>query len=116
MTQDLVTLVGRPIPQNASARDIILSALLDGKPRLVAEDQDRLLAAVPSLMDDGLVITEGEVIRLAPGAADAASAARDRMREAREARAEWGMLMRAALREKRLAAGSGDAESGGPDL
>lgn len=116
MPLDLIALVGQPVPPNAAARDIILSALLDGKERHVDQDQERLLAAVPSLIADGLVLADGEKLRLAPGAADAASAARDRMRGARRERAEWGMRMREALRERRLGAGSGGPEDGGPAL
>lgn len=103
MTVDLVAMVGRPVPPNATARDVILSALLGGVPRTIRDGDSRLLAALPSLIEDGIVLADGEMLSLAPGAADAALAARDRMREAREARAEWGALLQSALRERRSA-------------
>ena len=101
MALDLKNLVDRPVPPNAAARDVILAALADGKPRPVAEGETRLIAAVPGLLADGIVVPDPQGLRLAPGARDAASAAAGRVRASREARADWGREFQAALRARR---------------
>lgn len=104
MTLDLKRLVDRPVPPNAAARDVILAALADGGPRSVAEGETRLIAAVPALLEDGIVLRDPDGLRLAPGARDAASAAAGRVRASREARAAWGTEFQAALRARRAQA------------
>lgn len=101
MALDLKTLVDRPVPPNAAARDVILAALADGKPRPVGAGETRLLEAVPGLLADGIVLSDPHGLRLAPGAQDAASASAARVRASREARAVWGREFQAALRARR---------------
>lgn len=97
---DLVKLVGRPVPENAAARDIILAGLLNGKARGVSKEEKRLQEAIPQLLQDGLIIKESDdEYKLAAGAMDAASAAKKRMLTARDNRRIWGEELQAKLRE-----------------
>lgn len=98
---DIRDLVGRPVPDNASARDVILWALADGTGRPLGDKQDRLALAMPSLLEDGLVIRTGEIYSLAPGAGDAASGSRMRVIAARRERARWGRELQDALASRR---------------
>lgn len=109
---NLAEIVGRPVPPDATGRDIILAALLGGKAREIGEGQDRLLAAVPGLLDDGLIMQDGEKYRLTPGAADAASAARLRMMAARREREIWGIEFQEKLREMRQSSSTEDPAAG----
>ena len=98
---DIRDMVGRPVPENAPARDVILWALADGTSHPVGEDQDRLARAMPGLIEDGMVVRDGAMYSLAPGAGDAASAARMRVIASRQERARWGRELQAALRARR---------------
>lgn len=98
---DLIKLVGRPIPALPSARDVILHGLLAAPVRVVSTEDSRLLAVLPDLIHEGIIVEGPNGISLAPGARDAASSAATRITAFREARARWGEDLQAALRRRR---------------